>query len=369
MLHHEDEMTENAKQRWIRAGIVLGLWTLASLVYASHLYFYHVWENGNSHWFEAVIESLSDWYSWAALSFLILPLAAHFRFKRGQIIRALLVHIPASLFFSFLQVALHTAVDSFVLRDSFYVHQFYSYFIRTFHFGLLVYWVIVIIQSAVDYYRDQEVAAARLQTQLAEAQLQALKMQIQPHFLFNTLHAISSLLSHDPKGADHMLSQLAELLRLSLSSDQYQEVSLKKELEFLNKYLDIEKVRFQDRLTVIMSIDSDTLQAQIPNLILQPLVENSIRHGISERRGAGQVEIRASRKNGMLDLQVIDTGRGVSEGSDRIQEGIGLKNTRARLETLYGSRYRLELGPKSSEGGFQVTVSIPFHTDSELNVG
>ena len=266
-------------------------------------------------------------------------------------------------------MALHAAIDHFLLDGYEYVHEFSGYFVRTFHFGLLVYWTIVMIQNAIDYYKDQAVAASELQTQLAQAQLQALKMQIHPHFLFNTLNSISSLMHYDPKGADAMLCQLGELLRLSLSSDQYQEVSLQKELEFLDKYLAIEKIRFQDRLTVVMNIESDTLEAQIPNLILQPLVENSIRHGIADQRGPGKVEIDAARENGMLLVRVRDNGKGLPENATGVAEGIGLKNTRARLEHLYGSHYRFELHQTPESSGLEVTLAIPFHRDPDNQYG
>ncbi|HET6268379.1 MAG TPA: histidine kinase [Acidobacteriota bacterium] len=353
------------RNRWSRVAIVFGFWTLAGIAYASHLYFYHMyWEHSNS-WAETILESFSDFYTWAFLSLFILKLASRFRLKRGQIARSLLVLIPASFFFSFVQVAMHAAIDHFLLEGYEYIHEFSGYFVRTFHFGLLVYWTIVVIQNAIDYYKDQAIAASELQTQLAQAQLQALKMQIHPHFLFNTLNSISSLMHYDPKGADAMLCQLGELLRLSLSSDQYQEVSLQKELEFLDKYLAIEKIRFQDRLTVVMNIESDTLQAQIPNLILQPLVENSIRHGISDQRGPGKVEIDAERENGMLLVRVRDNGKGLPENGAEVAEGIGLKNTRARLEYLYGSHYRFEMRRTPESSGLEVTLAIPFHEDAD----
>jgi LytS/YehU family sensor histidine kinase len=242
---------------------------------------------------------------------------------------------------------------------------FFVLFSRTFHFGLLIYWAILAINHAIEYYKDRELQTAQMETRLAQAQLQSLRMQLHPHFLFNTLNAISALVSQDAQAADQMIARLSELLRMSLASDNAPEVTLKQELEFLNLYLEIEKIRFQDRLTIRMDIDPLCLDAYVPNLILQPLVENSIRHGIARRRGAGLVEISAQVRGERLCLRVRDNGAGfASNGRGEIKEGIGLANTRARLEQLYNTGHRFELVNRA-KGGVEVLLEIPFRDAQE----
>ncbi|MEK6286194.1 MAG: histidine kinase [Acidobacteriota bacterium] len=236
------------------------------------------------------------------------------------------------------------------------------------------YGTIFLVSYAIDYYRrhqEEEVKISRLKAELAEAQLQvteaqlqALKMQLHPHFLFNTLNSISALLDEDVDAADQMLARLGDLLRMTLENSGAQEVTLQEELEFLRCYLEIEQVRFHDRLTVIMNIEPETLDARVPNLILQPIVENAIRHGIVSRIAPGQIEINAKRSGDTLQLEVKDNGRGLHRGeasSGRIKEGLGLTNTRARLEQLYRAAHRFELSD-APEGGLQVMLEFPFVT-------
>src|SRR5262249_867201 len=232
--------------------------------------------------------------------------------------------------------------------------------------GFMSYGTILLFSQLVDYYRrhqDEALKISRLKTELAEArlrvaqaQLDALKMQLQPHFLFNTLNSISALLEEDPESADQMLARLGDFLRMTLQNSGAQELSLHEELEFLRCYLDIERVRFQDRLHVVFSIDPETLTARVPNLVLQPLVENAIKHGISKRAGAGVVEIAAQREGSTLLLKVSDDGPG--EFQPATGSGVGLANTRARLEQLYGSEHRFDF-KQGDRGGFEVTLAIP----------
>ncbi len=227
---------------------------------------------------------------------------------------------------------------------------------------LLMYWGVLGVGYAVHYYRkykEGEVHASQLKTQLAQAQLQALKMQLHPHFLFNTLNAISTLVrTNRNEAATDMIAGLSDLLRLTLESSDAQEVTLKQELEFLARYLDIEQIRFGERLQVKMHIDPQTLHARVPNLVLQPLVENAIRHGIAPRAEAGCIEIRAERTDGLLRLQVRDDGPGLPLDGPLL-EGVGLTNTRARLHRLYGSDQRVQL-KNAEEGGAVVTLELPF---------
>jgi two-component sensor histidine kinase len=201
----------------------------------------------------------------------------------------------------------------------------------------------------------------QLEARLARAQLQSLRLQLHPHFLFNTLNTINALISTDRHAAERVISGLSELLRMSLSSASEQEVTLAKELELLAHYIEIQQIRFQDRLTVTFRIDPDARHALVPNLMLQPLVENAIRHGIAPRAAPGHVVVSAARRGMRLELSVVDDGVGENPRVDH-RDGVGLGNTRARLLSLYGSDHRFEARGASS-GGFAVHIEIPLRTD------
>jgi signal transduction histidine kinase len=223
--------------------------------------------------------------------------------------------------------------------------------------NLWMYWVIVGIFYGLDYYfgaRDAQLRAARLEGQLAQAELGVLKSQLQPHFLFNTLNLVSSLIHTDVASADDMIGDLGALLRLSLESQSTQEVPLAEEMKALELYLNIQRLRFQDTLTVEIEIDPGTLDARVPHLILQPLVENAFRHGIAKRVGAGLLRIESRNGDGMLKLRVSDNGPGAAELES---DGIGLSNTRARLEILYGKNATVNL--RNSPSGFSVELQFP----------
>jgi signal transduction histidine kinase len=213
-------------------------------------------------------------------------------------------------------------------------------------------------------YADVSSQSEALRTRLAHSELQALKLQLQPHFLFNTLNAITALVHRDADRAERMVSGLSELLRVSLGSAGDQEVSLARELEVLEHYLEIQQVRFEDRLTVAIEASPDIQRAMLPNLMLQPLVENAIKHGLGPRAAAGHIRVRATRDNGALHLVVRDNGVGEPDPAQR-RQGIGLANTRARLESLYGPDHRFEAGAAEG-GGFEVRISLPYH-ESPLN--
>lgn len=237
--------------------------------------------------------------------------------------------------------------------------------------GFVHYLFIVAVASAYVYYqqfREAQVQNLRLETQLMTAQVQALRMQLHPHFFFNTLNSISSLLQIDPKAADRMLSQLGDLWRITVAHADVSMVSLDEELQFLQSYLAIEQVRFQDRLTVTFDTEPDVQNASVPNLILQPLVENAIHHGISKRIAPGWIRVEALRENDTLVLRVCDSGPGLPPaliGTDLLFEaGIGLSNTRARLHQLYGSEGHIDLANLET-GGCCVTVRFPYVSHPE----
>ena len=210
-------------------------------------------------------------------------------------------------------------------------------------------------------YQDRELANVRLEANLTDARLQALRSQLDPHFLFNTLNAVSTLATQGKsKAVVEMVDRLGQLLRLTLDERTSQEISLRKELEFLNLYLDIQRVRFADRLTIRTEIAPDTLDALVPTLLLQPLVENAVLHGVGTQTGPGQVGVRATRVNGRLRIQVDDSGPGFDDSAGgSTTSGIGLSNTRERLAQLYGANHSFDLGTGPA-GDALVTIAIPF---------
>lgn len=232
---------------------------------------------------------------------------------------------------------------------------------------------IVLIAHAVSYYRrfrERELRAVQLEGQLAKAHLQTLKSQLQPHFLFNTMHSISSLMLTDVPAADRMMTRLGDLLRMSLESAGTQITRLSRELEFLNCYLEIEKVRFGERLNVTQDIAPETLDAPVPHLLLQPLVDNAIKHGISKLTSGGKIGITVTAQNGDLEIEIRDNGPGILKMSGAPASGLGLRITRQRLESLYGQDQSVELLSLLG-GGTATRVRIPFRgqpADGETDV-
>ena len=231
---------------------------------------------------------------------------------------------------------------------------------------MMTYWAIVGLSHAVLYYReskDRALRTAQLETRLVEAQLKTLQQQLHPHFLFNTLHAISALMHRDVEAADRTLMRLSDLLRLTLENIGQQEIPLQAELDFLAKYLQIEQTRFADRLVVRFDVQPETLDTLVPNLILQPLVENAIKHGVAKKTGPGHIDISARREGDKLRMEVRDDGVGLSEDAlTALQKGIGVSTTRARLQHLFGADCRFEFHRQPS--GLSVVVVIPWQTDA-----
>jgi LytS/YehU family sensor histidine kinase len=240
------------------------------------------------------------------------------------------------------------------------VAQFYP-------FDFLLYFMVAGLAGAVLYarqLRERELRAAQLETQLTQAHLDVLALQLQPHFLFNTLHAIAGMVSEDPARASRMIARLGELLRYSMRRSRRQFVPLAEELDFLEHYVAIQEARFDERLRVVFDIEAAAADAEIPPLLLQPLVENAIQHGVGARSTPGTITISASRDNGTLHLAVRDDGPGLPLDGGRLpREGIGLANTRARLTQLYADRCRFEWS-NGAEGGAELRISLPFRAAS-----
>ncbi len=346
----------------LRLAWVFGAWTLYALFSASQSYLSRAYAQPVD-LKPAFLYALLESYTWAALTPLVLWLGARFLIRRQNYWYAIPLQIVCALAFAMI----HTQVFVRLLPLIGYQtspKMVASLFRARLHSDLLTYWALVGFSHALGYYRkyqERELRATQLEAKLVQAQLQALKMQLQPHFLFNTLHAISALVHKDAEAADRMITRLSEFLRITLDSVGVQEVALKTELESLDKYLEIEQVRFGSRLTVVHSISPEVLDLLVPNLILQPLVENAVRHGVAPRAAGGRIEIRAGLENGSVVIDVIDDGPGAPAASYR--EGVGLTNTRARLNQLYGDAQTLEL---RSDHGFRVTLTLPAHATAAL---
>jgi signal transduction histidine kinase len=355
-----------ARRRWIKFGLIFGGWTLFGLFFTSQEYIRMAYAGRPIDVRRLFVAWLGSAYVWAVLTPFVFNLARRFPLESGRLSKNIPIHVAASVFFSLLELLVFVLIAPYLgmppLRDSFSAFLM-AVIVVDFHFNLLTYWAILGICVVLDYYRryrEREMKAYQLEARLAQAQLQVLKMQLHPHFLFNTLHAISTLMHRDVEAADRMIARLSDLLRISLETVGVQEVPLKQELELLEKYLEIEQTRFRDRLGVEIKVEPETLDARVPNLILQPLVENAIRHGIVPRAAPGRIEIHAWRENGTLQLEVRDNGRGLpTENQETLKEGLGLSNTRARLRQLYGAEHRFSLC-NAPAGGLVVSLAIPF---------
>jgi signal transduction histidine kinase len=353
---------------WRKIGLVIVGWTLFAFFFTSQLVVNRVALGRAVNFGYVLIFWLICAGLWFAATPLVVWLARRFPFDRLHWLRTSLVHLVAGSILSLGLLTLYLVIlflTGLKTGENPFLPELRNLLANSFHTEVLTYWIVVGLSNAFDYYhkyRERELRAAQLETKLAQAQLDALKMQLHPHFLFNTLNSISVLMSDDVPAARRMLIRLSDLLRTSLERNGEQEVTLREELEFLRNYLEIEQTRFQDRLSVNMEIDPSALDAQVPNLILQPLVENAIRHGIAPQARPGVVEIQARRENGMVRMRVRDNGAGLKQKSTPLN-GIGLGNTRARLEQLYNSHHRFEMR-EPPDGGFAVTIAIPFRNQN-----
>ena len=358
---------------WGHAALFLTGWTLLGLTFASLSYAIAVSDGRPYATWRLFPKNISLSLLWACLSPLVFRLTRRFPVDlRPTRPRNLLVHIPSLLLFSAIHHAGHCAILWWLLDQPPGGHQYDSvvdFYRETFPYALnvniLIYTLVVIGAQAFLYYegyRAAEANEALLKAQLAEARLRVLKMQLHPHFLFNTLHSINSLVMEDPPGASRMIARLGDFLRLTLEHSEHQFVTLREEIEFLRCYLDIEQVRFHDRLTVEFDIEPAASSATVPHMILQPIVENAIQHAVAPRAAPGRIRVAAERSGKALRLEVRDSGPGLkAEIPAGVSRGVGLSNVRARLGQLYGDRYRFGL-TNAEGGGVVATLELPLET-------
>jgi hypothetical protein len=347
--------------------LLFGIWTLLGLFDASQSYLRYTHKGEAVSLGQCLAMGLSFWYAWALMAQGVFFLGERFPPEERPRLRNLTVHIVGCVVCAFVKMLL-----DYPIIEMFYcpgpglmsLTKFYSMAIPSqLHLYVLIYWAILGVQRALAYrrrLRERELQAARLQTLLTQAQLQMLRMQLNPHFLFNTLNSISALMHRDVELADRMLARLGDLLRLSLENAGQHEAPLRQEIDFLRAYLEIEQARLGARLQARFEIDPEALDVAVPYLLLQPLVENSIRHGIAPRRQGGRLVVRVQLERAVLSLEVIDDGPGLPAGWPAVngRQGIGLANTRARLEQTFGPAHSFELREPNG-GGLCVAIRIP----------
>lgn len=358
---------QSFSRRWL---LQLGVAALVTVVFASQVYVWvNLWPLRVS-WWQALSWSVPQLLIWGLSIPLILRLSRRVPLGGARKLGKMVLHLALSVGYAF-AVLLVLDLSDRLLRWSYLMGAPGSLVadidktIIYLHMGVAVYWVVLAADHAMRYYgevRTQEVRATRLEAQVAQARLTALRMQLHPHFLFNTLNSIVVLMRSRPADAEHMVHRLSDLLRVTLDGDPAHEVALQEELEFLGSYLAIEEARFGDRLTVRFEIADDVRDALVPGMILQPLVENAVRYGIAPLSTPGTVGVRADRKEDVLVLEVWDDGPGLGAGDQSTNDGVGLSNTRERLATLYGDDHELTIADRA-EGGLAVKMAIPYKVD------
>ena len=300
-----------------------------------------------------------DWLIYGLLTPFVLFLARRYPLTRETLARRLPIHLTASIGLCAAWALAGWLLSLALFHTGPYGGTLLDWFLTSLPFGVAVYFAVLGVDHALFWFvaaRERETHAARLEAQLAEARMGALRMQLQPHFLLNSLNAVTVIVrDRDTTTATRMLEQLGDMLRRVMRPGRPQEVPLAEELEFVRQYLGIETVRFSDRLRPTFAVDSAVMGAAVPEFLLQPLVENAVRHGLARREGATLLRIEARREGDRLVLSVTDDGPGPADSG----EGVGLGTTRERLATLYGEQARLEL-TTSPEGGARVTVRLPY---------
>jgi sensor histidine kinase YesM len=364
---------ESPKSKWLWRLVGFLAWTAIGLSFASRTYVAFYLDGLNPSWKEIYSSNLTDYYLWGLASIFIFYLCRRYPIEREKLFLRLGFYFIIGILMTFGIIALSVVVYwnigfvnkersptvwvmfSNLMTNLYYIHQF-----------TLIYWVTVVVGQAFEYYRQiraGKVRAAQLSEQLAQAQLAALKMQVHPHFLFNTLNSIAALMHKDIEAADRMIARLSDFMRMTLRSSNEPIVTLAKELEFLKTYLEIEKVRFQERLSVVIEVEPDALDAQVPNLILQPLVENAVRHGLARQTSIGHLGVYARKLRDRLEIQIEDNGRGLQSHDNKQRSsgnGLGLANTRARLRQIFEDDFFFEIKNNQESSGVTVTLNVPF---------
>jgi two-component system LytT family sensor kinase len=362
---------ESGRTKWI---LILCAWTVVGLLFAVRRIVVVKVQGTHVDW--AIVGGLEliYWYVWAACTPLVISLARRFPLTGPRFVPHIAIHTVASLVMAPLASVIEYFLSRGLLRSVLHITDpgvlrllppFALSVLSMSFTGMLTYWLIVGLYQSIHFYQaamERQTRAAQLETQLSHAELENLKSQLHPHFLFNSLHTIGVLMQENVDDASRLLVCLADLLRMALERRE-NEIVLQSELEFVGKYLEIEQTRFHDRLKVHMDVPADLLAVYVPSLALQPLVENAIKHGIGVDSSAGRLEIAAQRHNGSVRLCIRDDGPGPAPGA-RLRFGVGLTNVQSRLKQLYGDESSLELTGRNGRG-CEAIITIPLRSSHE----
>ncbi len=362
---HQESLT---RRRWLEGLLIFAFWTLvAALLISSRA----LDERGGPPEMGWVAYQFVQAYLWALLTPFIFRLSRDYSIERSNWAARVPVHAGVAVIISLAADMIENLNIRYIASppwgDRLGFDPVEALLELNFLNDLLIYLAVLAAGFARDYflrYEERRAHAARLQAQLTSARLDALRMQIHPHFFFNTLHAISSLVERDPRGVRRMIARLSDLLRYTLDEKAEQEVPLRQELQFLDDYLDIQRIRFPDKLKVETDVSAEALDALVPSLIMQPLVENAVKHGISRRQGGGRLLLRGYRSESLLHLRVEDDGPGLT-GSAAQGGGVGLRNVESRLRELYGDAATFEMRAADA-GGLVAAITLPYHTKADL---
>lgn len=369
----ENDKTVNLVSKIPLKSIAVGflIWSIIGFSYASEFYLRNYHSDRIISFWDIIVGFIWEFSLYAVFTPFLLKFGKRFpleyKISVKLFFRNILIHLIAGFIFSvtcfFLQFFIYGLTQGEICNNCFNPR-----FILNPHYlhrGVIVYWGIIMVGQGIEYFRrlnHETIRVAQLSSQLSEAQLSALKMQLQPHFLFNTLNSIVGLIQTDKDTAEIMTRKLSDFLRMTLKNSGEMSVTVEQEFHFIKTYLDIEKVRFQDRLSIQFSCNDDIRHAKVPNLILQPLVENSIKHGISPIKKGGNIKISAFREGVFLVLEVRDSGIWTDERPltfESEKNGVGLKNTKARLKKIYGNDFLFTL-EKGATQGTTATIKVPF---------
>ncbi|HWL40506.1 MAG TPA: histidine kinase [Gemmatimonadaceae bacterium] len=362
----------------MRWGAIFAVWTILALLSAVQGGIYRASTGRAFEWGPLVADRLGDWYTCALFTPAYFWLVRRYPLDRESWPRAIAALLGATSVFVVMKHALYSQLGVWTspwlhpdLPSRAFSERFNNAMTGAYISETIAFWCLIGVVYAAEFYRrarDRELQAVRLRAELTEARLDALAAQLRPHFLFNALHGVSTLMHRDVNAADAMLANLADLLRRTLRQSENgdrHEVRLAEELETLRLYFAVIHERFRDRLTIGIDVPSALAHAMVPHFVLQPLVENALEHGISRRAGPGRIDVSAERFNGTLRLTVSDDGPGLSGREDEsIRDGVGLSNTRRRLRELYGDEQELAVERGQSGSGLRVSVCFPYRQGS-----
>jgi two-component system LytT family sensor kinase len=354
---------------WIRYAVLVAGWLFLGFVLSLEVYFNNramMW-TGRVDFIEVALPQFGRAVMWALMAPLILQMRAKLPLSRGSWCGGVSFHLAMS--FVVMATYYLGRMLAFVIFFREPMGNFWTLALNSFYGRNLIdmayYWAVLAFGYGLEIhqrYKNEEVKAAQLEARLVETELKALREQLRPHFLFNTLNTIAVLVRERKNDeAVNLIARLSTLLRMSLDNTRVQEVTVRQEMDFIERYIEIQKARFSDRLNVRIAVDAAAMEARIPNLLLQPLVENAIVHGIAAKSDPGCVEILGHVESGRLHLEVRDDGPGIGDGTRRAEEGIGLTNTRERMAKIYGDQGQLSL--RSEPGrGVAVQIILPFRS-------